>query len=310
MKLIFEVTLTSGTIQLFKNKPKAQKWFLTSTPFEWSSAQMAGWIETLETSGWTEQQKYPLWSEKEAHCAKLPLCTASSLRQMRKMHDCIVAEKETDRNIKNWHIRLLTDVLETLWLKWSATQSLFFGNPLTQVIVNTHYVINCPLPTRYNELVNSLLMTITDQLKKEHAVAKVNWVDNSCIGSESSININNWMMKMQQLRVLSSFSQLRELNDIKSLAFSDVENWERNWVRMKKRWLYELEECGSPYKKHIADICSEDNCTKIKVINNRIKEWNKDKKTVFCSMSPTNALILYWVCSTLLFTLKLQSQQL
>ncbi len=267
-------------------------------------------IEILETSNWTEQQKYPLWSEKEAHCAKLSLCTVFSLCQMKKMHNCIVAEKETDQNIKNWHIRLLTDVLETLWLKQSATQFLFFDNFLTQVIVNTHYVINCSLLTRYNELVNSLLMIITDQLKKEHAVAKVNWVDNSHIGPELSINVNNWMMKVWQLRVLSSFSQLKELNDIKSLVFSDVENQERNWVCMKKKQLYKLEECGSLYKKHIVNICSEDNCTKIKVINNRIKEWNKDKKTVFCFMSPMNALILYWVCSTLLFTLKLQPQQL
>ena len=229
---------------------------------------------------------------------------------MGKMHDHIIAEKETDRNIKNWHIRLLTDVLETLWLKQSATQFLFFDNFLTQVIVNTHYVINCSLLTRYNELVNSSLMIITDQLKKEHVVAKANWVNNSHIDSELSINVNNWMMKVQQLRVLSSFSQLRELNNIKSLVFSDVENWERNWVHIKKKQLYKLEECGFFYKKHIVNICLKDNCTKIKAINDRIKEWNKDKKTVFCFMSPTNALILYWVCSTLLFTLKLQPQQL
>ncbi len=153
-------------------------------------------------------------------------------------------------------------------------------------------------------------MIIIDQLKKEHVVAKVNWVDNSHIGPELSINVNNWMMKVQQLRVLSSFSQLRELDNIKSLAFSDIEDWERNWVHIKKRQLYKLEECDFPYEKHIVNICSENNCTKIKAINNRIKEWDKDKKTVFCFMSPMNALILYWVCSTLLFTLKLQPQQL
>ncbi len=113
----FEVTLTSETIQLFKNESKTQKWFLTDTSFEWSFAQMTGWIEILKTSNWTEQQKYSLWSEKEVHCAKLSLCTVFSLHQMRKMHDCIVAEKETDWNIKNWHIRLLIDVLKTLWLK-------------------------------------------------------------------------------------------------------------------------------------------------------------------------------------------------
>ncbi len=153
-------------------------------------------------------------------------------------------------------------------------------------------------------------MIITDQLKKEHVVAKVNWVDNSHIDPELSINVNNWMMKVQQLRVLSSFSWLRELNNIKSLVFSDIEDQERNWVHMKKKQLYKLEECSSPYEKHIVNICSENNCTKIKAINDRIKEWNKDEKTVFCFMSPTNALILYSVCSTLLFTFKLQPQQL
>ncbi len=126
----FEVTPTSEMIQLFKNESKTWKWFLMSIPFEWSSAQITDWIEILKTSGWTEQQKYPLWSEKEAHCVKLSLCTVFSLCQMRKMYDCIVAEKEADQNIKNWHIRLLTDVLEILWLKQSATQFLFFSNLL------------------------------------------------------------------------------------------------------------------------------------------------------------------------------------
>jgi len=304
----FEVTPTSGTIQLFKNAPVARKWFLTGTPFERSPAQMAGWIGTLETRDWTEPRKYPSWPEKEAHCAKLKLCTASSLRQMGKMHDRIVAGKETDRNTMNRHIKLLTDVLGTLWLKRSATRSLFFGNPLTEVIANTHYVINCPLPTRYNELVNSPLMTITDQLKKEHAVAKAKWVDDGCIGPEPSITANHWMMKVRRLRVLSSFPRLGELDDTKSLTFSGTEDRERNWVRMKKGRLYEVEECGSPYERHIADICSEDNCPKIKAINDRIQEWDNDEKAVFCSMGPTNALILYWVCSTLLFTPKLQPQ--
>jgi hypothetical protein len=174
-----------------------------STPFEWSLLKWQVELRLLKQVIKLSSRN-TLCGQKEAHCAKLSLCTVFSLHQMRKMHDCIIAEKETDQNIKNWHIRLLTDVLETLWLKWSATQSLFFDNPLTQVIVNTHYVINCSLLTRYNELVNSL-MIITDQLKKEHVVAKVNWVDNSHIDSESSINVNNWMMKMQQLRVLSSF---------------------------------------------------------------------------------------------------------
>jgi hypothetical protein len=104
--------------------------------------------------------------------------------------------------------------------------------------------------------------------------------------------------------VTQSFEQLlwlKKLNNIKSLIFSDIENWERNWVCMKKKWLYKLKECNSLYKKHIVNICSENNCSKIKVIN-EIKNETITKKTVFCFMNFTNALILYWVCSTLLFT--------
>lgn len=54
-----------------KNAPEARKWFLMGTSFERSPVHMAGWIGTLETRDLTEPRKYPLWPEKEVHCAKL-----------------------------------------------------------------------------------------------------------------------------------------------------------------------------------------------------------------------------------------------
>ena len=35
---------------------------------------------------------------------------------------------------------------------------------------------------------------------------------------------------MRRLQVLSTFSRLRELEDIKQLMLSDQEDYERNWV--------------------------------------------------------------------------------
>jgi len=48
------------------------------------------------------------------HCAKLKLCIVFLLHQMKKMHDCIIVEKETDQNIINQHIKLLINILKTL----------------------------------------------------------------------------------------------------------------------------------------------------------------------------------------------------
>jgi len=119
-KIHFEITLIFKTIQLFKNISVTQKWFLIRISFEQSFTQMTNWIEIFETRNWTELQKYSLWSEKETHYAKLKLYTVFSLHQIKKMHNCIVVEKETDWDIINQHIKLLINILRTLWLKQSA----------------------------------------------------------------------------------------------------------------------------------------------------------------------------------------------
>ncbi len=116
---------------------------------------------------------------------------------MRKMHNCIVSRKEIEQTAINKYITLLTDILKTLWLKHSVTQSSFFDNSLTDIIVNTHYIINCQLSVKFNELMNTSLMFITDQLKRKHAAVREKWVAKGCLKQELSINVNNWMMKVQ-----------------------------------------------------------------------------------------------------------------
>lgn len=304
-----EVTSTSGTVTLFRNfGPKVRKWFLTGTPFERSPASMAGWINTIETPEWTKPLPSPSWPEKAAHCAKLKLCTSASLREMGKKHERIVAGREDQQIVINQYVKLLTEVLGTLWLKRSTMQSTFFGYPLTQIIPNEHIDIDCILPDKYKQIVNSELTAITEHLKTEHAANVKKWVRSGRLGREPQISAASWMRAVRRLRVLSSFPQLGELTATKTLAFTGEEDYRKGWIHVTKGHLYELETGDSPYERYVTDICAEHNCPKAKAILLLIKDWKQDEKAVFCSMGPTNALVLYWVCSILLRPTQPQQQ--
>lgn len=136
-------------------------------------------------------------------------------------------------------------------------------------------------------------------MKKEHEWAVKNWENSKPrVGAEPMMNINNWLMKARRLRVLSSFPRLGTLDATKELALTGTEDRspEKQWVRRVAGSAYQLLTTGSPYKKYIKHICSSANCPKVAAIDHLIKnEWEKGEKAVFCTMGPTNALILYWV---------------
>ena len=101
-------------------------------------------------------------------------------------------------------------------------------------------------------------------------------------------------MKVYWLRVLSTFSRLKQLSEIQLLAFSEEEDWKKRYVHFETDHLYNLKRVKSFYEKHILKIIFKMNCIKIKVINEFINHvWNKNEKTVFCIMNSMNALILY-----------------
>ena len=267
----FKMTVNSEIIHLFKNfDTEIQKWFLTDISFEWSSAQMMAWVSTIKNITWLKSKLFFIWSEKELHCVNLKFCMMQWLHQMKKTHNRIVDNKETDFININTHIKTLTDVLKTLWLKHNTTQSTFFDNSLINVIVNTHYIINCSLLLRFNELVNTSLAFIKIKLEQNYAMTMMKWIADDHLRQQSIINVNVWMMQVQQLQILSIFLWLRKLVITKSLIFLNTKNWENNWVHIKQENLYELEKCDFSYEKHIMNICSEDYCSKIAVINNLI----------------------------------------
>ena len=103
-------------------------------------------------------------------------------------------------------------------------------------------------------------------------------------------------MKVHWLKVFSTFLRLEQLSKTQLLTFSEEENWKKRYVRFETNHLYDLKKVKSFYKKHILKIIFKINCIKIKAINELINHvWNKNEKTVFCIMSFTNALILYWI---------------
>ncbi len=185
---------------------------------------------------------------------------------------------------------------DTLWLQHDVNLSKFFNFSLTDVKSNKHQDVNCKLSSMFNELVNFSVMTIIEQLQKNRNRKTQEWRAQKCIENQFQININNWMMKVHWLRVLSTFLHLEQLSETQLLAFSEEEDWEKRYVRFETDHLYDLKKVESFYKKHIFEIIFKMNCIKIKAINKFINHvWNKNEKTVFCIMSSTNAFILYWV---------------
>ena len=294
-----EVSPNAGTIYLFRSfGTTVKKWFLSGTPFERSPAQMEGWVSLISDSSWTSPEPSPAWPEKTEHRLNLKYCTPSALKALGKTHKRIVDGTEKTPAVISRHISMLTRVLRTLWIKRSASRSKFFNDTLTPSVPNTHYDVDCQLPEKFKELVNSPVMAITDQLKKANEKARHTWMADGQKGSEPQINISSWMMRVRRLRILSTFPVLGLLEDTKNLSLSGVEDRskEKAWVSLSKKHLYDLEERGSPYERHLREICAEKDCPKIGAINQLIdKQWDQHEKAVFCSMGPTPALILYWV---------------
>ncbi len=208
----------------------------------------------------------------------------------------IVEIQETNSQVIQKYIKQLETVCNTLWLRRDINQLMFFNSFLTDVKLNEHQDIDCNLSSRFNKLFNFSMMTIIDQLWKKTNKKKQDWINNHCIEIESQLNINNWMMKVRWFKVLSTFLRLEQLSETQSLAFSEVEDWNKKYVCFEINCLYDLKKVESFYEKHILNIIFEVNCNKIKAINMFINDvWDKNEKTVFCIMSFMNAFILYWV---------------
>jgi len=217
-----EVSMTVMTVHMFKTfSSDMRKWFLTDTPFESFSAQMALWINFIETPFWIN----PIcssWSKKNMHQKRLKQCTSAMLHEMKKMHKHIVNEKKLNVIVKRKYLTNLTIVLNTLWLKCSASQFTFYEHSLTDVSLNMHQSIDCSLLNWFADLVNASVVIISSKMKI--------WQDNNCLRDESMLNLNNWLHKVRRLQVLSMFSMLEILKATKDLTLTEIEDRQKDWI--------------------------------------------------------------------------------
>ncbi len=127
---------------------------------------------------------------------------------MNKIYMKIIEIQETNSQVIQKYIKQLKTMCDTLWLWRDINQSMFFNSFLTNVKSNEHQDIDCSLSLKFNKLVNFSVMTIINQLWKKMNKKKQDWINNHCIKIESQLNVNNWMMKVCWLKVLSTFSRL------------------------------------------------------------------------------------------------------
>ena len=297
-----EVSSSARTINIFKNMPPGvRKWFLTGTPFESSPGQMMWWISTLEST-WVQilaTQKQRPWPRRDHYQRQLNACKLDKIKELDMVHRRLVKDNVADPQRRKDHALRLSTVLNTLWLKRNAGLSRFFRQSLTNVPPNVHTTVTCTLPPKFIDVVNSDVMVVTKGLVKKLEAAIQEWEQSwPRVKPRPQMDMNNWLMKNRRLRVISSFPRLGTLKSTRKLELTGEESMgkENKWVVKTSQSTYALEETESPYEEHLEDICAEDNCPKIKAINELIDiKWDKGEKAVFCTMGPVNALILYWV---------------
>lgn len=306
--IVLARTLTIDT----KREP-VRKWMLSGTPFESAPIEMAQWIKTLEDNicSWKSVRPTGTWPDLDKWRANLKYCTFGALKDMSKIHERLVKKGKSDPKEVEDYIHKLTVVLSTLWIRRSAESSTFFGQPLVELPANTHQVIHVKFPPHIENTGNSVAGAIAARLKAHNDRTTVEWTQRGQVGPMPQISLTNWMLECRRLRIISSFPALGEIDATKSLDLTGQELVKQNWLRIKRGHLYDLEAMHSPFELHINEITCWKNCPKLQAIKRLINvEWEPNEKALFCTMGPTNAFILYWVCieSSALTTIYLVSK--
>ena len=286
---------------IFKQLGKhVRKWLLTGTPFETSPEQMANWIATLE-DGWASSLLIPQkpWPRRDRYRQQPRECTFAKIKELGAMHKRLVKGTDDSGLLMPEHVRKLSIVLNTIWLRRSATRSKFFDQPLTNVLPNIHHDVECILPPEFLEVVNSEVLTITSVLQKELDQATAKWEATvPRLTPKPQLNMNNWLLRARRMRILSSFPRLGTLDKTRRLSYTGKEdrNADNGWIKPVGGRLYELQRTNSPYEVFIRDVCAPANCPKSAALNQLMDEaWEPGEKACFATMGPTNALLLYWV---------------
>ena len=271
------------------------KWMVTGTPFETSPDQMAYWIKALENSlGWVKTLQTDDWSRQKKYRERLSTCGFCEVVELGKCHSRLIEKRETNQAVIDEHTNNLSVLLQTLWLQQNAETSTFFGHKLTTVLPDKNEVVECLLPAKFEKAVNKITRAIGNKITTSLSQAIQTW-ENNCRDDRPMVRIIHWLDKMRRMRILSTFPRLNSLEVTSELKLIGQQDFDNGWLKNADGRLYELFPVNSLYEQNIKDICSPEHCTKLAAVSALIAKWGRNEKAVFCTMCPTNALILYWV---------------
>ena len=155
-------------------------------------------------------------------------------------------------------------------------------------------MVECLLPAKFEKAVNEITRAIGNKITTSLSQAIQTW-ENNRRGDRPTVRIIHWLDKARRMRILSTFPKLDSLEATLELKLTGQQDFDNGWLKNADRRLYKLFPVNSPYEQNIKDICSPEHCTKFAAVLALIAKWGRNEKAVFCTMGPTNALILYWV---------------
>lgn len=278
----------------------ARKWFLSGTPVESSPKQLAGWVATLQTDAWSRGRptaSRPRWARRDEYQATLAACTQSALKKLGSAHEGIIRKQvDTGSQEVTDHVRKLSAVVRTLYLKRSATESLWFGKPLTDVPVNHHQEICIRLAPRLVALVDRDMARINEAVLRDYRtrVDAYNASRTRRLVEEPKVNMRTFFNSARRSKIVTSYPMLASLADTVDLDYTYAEMAGCMSVQAGHLYTHAVRE-DCPYNANIRAICARRDCPKVRVLDRLLKGWPRGEKAVICASSPASAYILYLV---------------
>ena len=143
----------------------------------------------------------------------------------------MVKKNGNNADLINKHIKDLSVLLQTLWLRQTANTSMFFRQKLTKVEPNIHIVLKCGLPKQFKKAVNGETRKIRQQLTEAHQEAFARWQKSSQSKDPPTVDINHWLKLARRMKILNIFSRLSSLAATAELTLTVKENVSRSWMK-------------------------------------------------------------------------------
>lgn len=281
-----------------------RKWFLSGTPVESGPKQLAGWVSTLQTDAWSRARpdpNRPRWARRDEYQASLAACTQSALKKLGSAHETIIRRQvDTGSREVTEHVRRLSAVVRTLYLKRSATESLWFGQPLTPVPVNHHQEIRIRLAPRLVALVDRDMARINEAVLRDYR-SRVDAYDANRtrrLIDEPKVNMKTFFTSARRSKIVTSYPMLASLADTVDLDYTYAEMARCMSLRAGHLYTHAVRE-ACPYNANIRAICARRDCPKIRALDRLLESWPEGEKAVICASSPVSAYILYLVSTSL-----------